>query len=563
MSQRPKRNANPAATSGAQSVSSAASTASTTSSRSEIPESPLSPSRRSRLHEKNSLMNLNDRLACYIERVRFLEQENSRLSMEMNAYQDTAKREAESLKAIYEGELTDARKLLDETARERARVEIDAKRYWEENDQLRMKLNKKTKELSELEKEARTSEARCVELTANYNSVCSERKKLQDELREADKEASKLRKTFENMRKDLENETLVRVDLENNIQSLREELTFKEQVHSQQLAESKVRRQTEISEIDGFLMEQYETKLQQTLQELREQYDAQLRMNRDEISELYDARIRSLESRLTDERIQHDEERQKLEKEIGRMRDQMSVQIKEYQDLMDIKISLDMEIAAYDKLLSSEETRLNITPSINSTSATATALSTSSRLFCTPSLKRKRNVLDDSLDYSITSSAKGDLEIAECDPDGKFIKLRNKSKKSEKLEEFQLIRRTEHSDTVYKFSKGVKIEGSTTITIWSDSAGKKADSPSCAVMKGQSWATGDNMITVLLNAEGQEVAHVERVKMKAANVSGHKDKYFIEESGTRLGVNASSVKPSKNERSAVEGTKTDEQCAIM
>lgn len=500
-------------------------------------------------------MNLNDRLACYIERVRFLEQENSRLSLELTAYQDTANREVASLKAIYENELADARKLLDETAREKAKIEIDAKRYWEENDQLRGKLNKKTKELSEVEKDARVNEARCIELTANYNSVCSERKKLQDELREIEKESAKLRKSFESMRKDLEHETLIRVDLENNLQSLREELTFKEQVHSQELAESKMRRQSEISEIDGFLMEQYETKLQQTLQELRDQYESQSRINRDEISDLYDARIRNLENRLSDERAQHEEERQKLESELNRLRDGMSVQLKEYQDLMDIKTCLDMEIAAYDKLLSSEETRLNITPNVTSTTATAAALSASSRLFRTPSLKRKRNVLDDSLDYSIHSTAKADLELAECDPEGKFVKVHNRSKQVYKLDGWQIVRKTETAEVVYKFQKNAKIEGNATVTIWSSSVGQKADQSSTLVLKGQSWATGENMITVLLNPDGEEMAHAERIKMKTMNLSGPKDKYFLDEGGARLGV-SHSAKLSKEE-------KNDEQCVLM
>lgn len=483
-------------------------------------------------------MNLNDRLACYIERVRFLEQENSKLSLELSSCQETALREVASLKAIYENELTDARKLLDETARDKAKVEIDAKRYWEENDQLRVKLNRKIKELTEVDKEARANEARCIELTANYNSICTEKKKLQEELREADMESAKLRKSFESMRKDLEHETLIRVDLENNIQSLREEITFKDQVHNQELSESKMRRQTEISEIDGYLLDQYETKMQQTLQELRDQYETQLNMNRDEMSELYDVRIQNLESRLAQERVQHEEERRKLEMEVNRLRDDMAVQLKEYQDLMDIKISLDMEIAAYDRLLSSEETRLNITPSVTST--TSAGLSTSSRLFRTPSYKRKRTALDDSVDYSVTSSATGDLELTECDPEGKFVKVHNKSNQAQKLEGWQIVRKTESSEMKYKFPKGTKLDGNATVTIWSASANQKADPPAILLMKGQSWITGDNVSTKLLNQDGEEVAHAERIRMKAMSApTGHKDKYFLEEGGARLGVNRS------------------------
>lgn len=45
-----------------------------------------SPTRHSRIAEKVELQSLNDRLACYIDRVRFLETENSRLSYEVSVF---------------------------------------------------------------------------------------------------------------------------------------------------------------------------------------------------------------------------------------------------------------------------------------------------------------------------------------------------------------------------------------------------------------------------------------------------------------------------------------------
>jgi lamin B len=101
------------------------------------PSSPLSPTRHSRIVEKDALQNLNDRLAAYIDRVRNLESENARLTTEITCYRDTTTREVTNIKGMYEHELSDARKLLDETSKEKAKLEIDIKRFFEENEDLK------------------------------------------------------------------------------------------------------------------------------------------------------------------------------------------------------------------------------------------------------------------------------------------------------------------------------------------------------------------------------------------------------------------------------------------
>lgn len=502
------------------------------------PSSPLSPTRLTRLQEKVDLMNLNDRLACYIDRVRYLEQENSRLTLEVRSSQETVTREVSNIKQMYEHELTDARKLLDETAREKAKLEIDAKRIWEENEDLKKRLDRKSKEAADNERNARSQEARANELSGKYNTVLSERKRAQDELKELEKEVARLKKQLETLRKNLEEETLARVDLENTVQSLREELTFKDQVHLQELTETKSRRQVEISEIDGILSEQYEAKLQQTLQELRDQYDGQMRANRDEISELYEARLRDLELQLNAERQRHAEEKSKLQDEIERLRNQISLQLQEYQDLMDIKITLDMEIAAYDKLLSSEEVRLNITPgsqtTIFQTSSTSSSAGRSAAMRRTPqrtAAKRKRTVLEESdersvSDYSVTSSAKGDMEISEVDPEGKFVKLHNKSAKEVQIGGWTLVRKVGTNETVFKFHRTLKVDGGAMVTVWSSDLGQTHEPPSTIVMKGQKWFAGDNMTTQLLNGEGEEVAASERVKRIMSTAASRHREYL-------------------------------------
>lgn len=87
--------------------------------------SSTSPTGQSRIQEKDELRHLNDRLANYIERVQELESERSSILIQLEEKDESKSREMGNVRRLYEEELADVRKSLDELAGERARLQID------------------------------------------------------------------------------------------------------------------------------------------------------------------------------------------------------------------------------------------------------------------------------------------------------------------------------------------------------------------------------------------------------------------------------------------------------
>merc|ERR1711976_176504 len=205
---------------------------------------------------------------------------------------------------------------------------------------------------------------------------------------------------------DLDNETLAHIDAENRRQTLEEELEFLKQVHEQEMKElaalayrdtTAENREFWKNEMGNCLREiqaTYDEKLDSMRGELETFYNMKLqefrtgstRQNmetvhakeeakrlRQQLSDLrgkladLEAKNAQLEKELEFLRREYEEkerewesENTELKNEVAKLRAEMEAILKELQDLMDTKLGLELEIAAYGKLLEGEENRIGL-----------------------------------------------------------------------------------------------------------------------------------------------------------------------------------------------------------
>lgn len=544
------------------------------------PATPLSPTRLSRLQEKEELRELNDRLAHYIDRVRALELENDRLLLKISEKEEVTTREVSGIKALYESELADARRALDETARERARLQIEMGKLSAQLEEVHKSAKKREGELTVAQGRVKDLESLFHRSEAELAAALSDKRSLESEVAELRAQLAKAEDGHAVAKKQLEKETLMRVDLENRCQSLQEELDFQKSVFEEEVRETRRRHERRLVEVDSGRQQEYDLRMAQALEELRSQHEEQVRLYRLELEQTYQAkldhaklssdqndkaasaareelkearmrvealgyqlsslqkqasaaedRIRELEEAMTGERDRFRKMLDAKEQEMTEMRDVMQQQLAEYQELLDVKLTLDMEISAYRKLLEGEEERLKLSPSPSSrvTISRATSSSSSSSMSTAgrPGRSKRRRLevegppgsgssgigsggssSSSSLHLAQQASATGSVSIEEIDLEGRFVRLKNNSDKDQSLGNWRIKRQVlEGSEIAYKFTPKYVLRAGQTVTVWAAGAGVAHSPPSTLVWKSQnSWGAGESFRTVLVNADGEEVA---------------------------------------------------------
>jgi len=507
----------------------------------------------SRDKEKKDMQDLNERFASYIEKVRFLEAQNRRLGGELDKLKNKWGKETTQIKGLYQAELDEAKRLLEEAHKEKSRLEMRIAALEDQYANLRSKLDEKLDGNRADRDRIEQQNQQLSDIEAELNFLRRRAELLEGDRVKAKKNISRLQDALNRARIDIDNETLLQVDAENRRQALEDELEFLKSIFEQELKElSDLAYRDTTTENREF----WKNEMGPALREIQLMYDGKLDNLKDEMETMYNLKVQEfrtqgsrqhidqahtkeeitrlktitgdlkgkihelearngqlqleidlLEREREERRKTLEEENNDLKQQLARLQAEQTAITQELAQITDSKLTLELEIAAYKRLLEGEESKDGLKQIVDS--MYSTMMTSQGQREEGPGLNISQSVRGNiTAKTTYQRSAKGPVNVGDCAQDGSYVTLENTSRKDENVGGWSVKRNidgreipgyTLPSNTVLKAGEKVKLYA----------RGKKGDDYNGIETHLDLWETTGSIIsTKFCNPQGEDRANL-------------------------------------------------------